>query len=156
MLALVLSGILVTTQNGTELAREAWRDDGKVVTSDITAGGRKATISIDRVKHSLHISQEGNAVEVPIDAGSAALMNLDWAAYGVLAQQFNGADSPTPFRAILGPDRVISAMVTVKPAAGGARDITVSVGGVRDVHVTVDKDETRPRAATATTAGRPR
>ena len=41
MLALVLSGILVTMQNGAELARESWRDDGKVVTSDISAVGRR-------------------------------------------------------------------------------------------------------------------
>ena len=138
MLALVLSGILVTTQNGTELAREAWRDDGKVVTSDITAGGQKAQLTIDRDKHTLHIDQNGAGIDVPIEPGAAALMNLHWAAYGVIAQQFNGATSPTPFRAILGPNRVIAATVTVKPTTNGARDITISVGP-REVHVTVDK-----------------
>ena len=146
MLALVLSGILVTTQNGTELAREAWHDDGTVVTSDITAGGRKMTVKVDRAKHNLHIDQEGNSIDVPIQPGAAALMNLDWAAYGVVAQQFNGADSPTPFRAILGPGRQIAAMVTVKPAANGDRDITVSVGP-REVHVTVDKSGAVTQAA---------
>ncbi len=138
MLALVLSGILVTTQNGTELAREAWRDDGTVVTSDITGGGHKATLKIDRARRTLHIDQEGHAIDVPIEPGAAALMNLHWAAYGVLAQQYNGATTPTKFRAILGPERIIEAMVTVKPAAGGAREVTVSVGPL-EVHATVDK-----------------
>ncbi|HEX6836195.1 MAG TPA: alpha/beta fold hydrolase [Polyangia bacterium] len=138
MLALVLSGILITTQNGTELAREAWRDDGKQVTSDITVMGQKAKVSIDRAKRNLHIDQNGQSVDVPIDAGAAALVNMNWAAYGVLAQQFNGATTPTPFKAIIGPERVIEATITVKPAAGGARDIVVSVGP-REVHATVDK-----------------
>lgn len=138
MLALVLSGILITTQNGTELAREAWRDDGKVVTSDISVMGQKAKVSIDRTKHNLHIDQNGQSLDVPIEAGAAALMNLHWAAYGVLAQQFNGASSPTPFKAILGPDRVIAATITVTPAAGGAREVVVAVGP-REVHATVDK-----------------
>ena len=138
MLALVLSGILITTQNGTEMAREAWRDDGKVVTSDITVMGQKAKVSIDRTKHNLHIEQNGQATDVPIEAGAAALMNLNWAAYGVLAQQFNGATSPTPFKAILDPERMIAATITVKPAAGGAREVVVSVGP-REVHATVDK-----------------
>jgi uncharacterized protein len=138
MLALVLSGILVTTQNGTELAREAWRDDGKVVTSDITGGGRKATLTIDRGKKNLHIDQEGQAIDVPIDPGTAALVNMHWAAYGVLAQRYNGATTPTPFKAIIGPGRIIQAMVTVTPAAGGAREVLVSVGPL-EVHATVDK-----------------
>jgi pimeloyl-ACP methyl ester carboxylesterase len=138
MLALVLSGILITTQNGTELAREAWRDDGKVVTSDITAMGQKAKLVIDRSKHNLHIDQNGEPTDVPIEPGAAALMNLHWAAYGVLAQQFNGATTPTPFKAILGPGRMIAATVTVKPAANGARDVLVTVGPL-EVHATVDK-----------------
>ncbi|HEX9105403.1 MAG TPA: hypothetical protein VF997_24500, partial [Polyangia bacterium] len=138
MLALVLSGILVTTQNGTELAREAWRDDGKVVTSDITGGGRKATLKIDRAQRNLHIDQDGQALDVHIDAGTAALMNMHWAAYGVLAQQYNGATTPTKFRAIIGAERIIEASVTVRPAAGGAREVTVTVGPL-DVHATVDK-----------------
>src|SRR6476469_11163148 len=69
MLALVLSGILVTTQNGTELAREQWRDDGKVVTSDITVMGQKAKFSIDRGKKKLHIDQNGESVDIPIEPG---------------------------------------------------------------------------------------
>jgi pimeloyl-ACP methyl ester carboxylesterase len=137
MLALVLSGILVM-QNGAELARESWRDDGKVVTSDITAGGQKAKLIIDREKKNLHIDQNGSALDIPIEAGSAALMNLHWAAYGVLAQQFNGATSPTPFRAIIGPNRIIAATVKVVPAAAGAREVTVAVGPL-EVHATVDK-----------------
>src|SRR5262245_53041983 len=128
MLALVLSGILVTTQNGTELARESWRDDGKVVQSDITVMGQKAKISIDRGKKNLHIDQNGEATDVEIEPGAAALMNLHWAAYGVLAQKFNGATTPTQFKAILGPGRMIAATVTVKPAAGGAREVLVTVG----------------------------
>ena len=67
MLALVLSGILVTTQNGAELGRESWRDDGKVVTSDVTVMGQKATISIDRKKRNLHIEPAGQpAADVAI------------------------------------------------------------------------------------------
>ena len=84
MLALVLS-----------LAREQWRDDGKVVTSDITVMGQKAKFTIDRGKKKLHIDQNGGSEEIDIEPGAAALLNLHWAAYGVLAQQFNGATSPT-------------------------------------------------------------
>ena len=138
MLALVLSGILVTMQNGTELAREKWRDDGKVVTSDISGGGQQAKLTIDRDKKNLHIEQNGSALDVPIEPGAAALMNLHWAAYGVLAQQFNGATTPTPFKAIIGPERIIAATVKVMPAAGGAREVTVAVGPL-EVHATVDK-----------------
>ncbi len=137
MLALVLSGILVTTQNGSELAREAWRDDGKVVTSDITAPGRKATLSIDRQKRTLHIEQNGGKTDVAIPDGAAALMNLHWAAYAVLAEQYAYAATPTAFKAVLGPDRAIDAVVTVKKSARGDRDVTVSVGPL-EVHVTVD------------------
>lgn len=146
MLALVLSGILVTMQNGTELARESWHDDGTVVTSDITGGGRKATISIDRDKKNLHIDQDGAGVDVPIEPGSVALMNLHWAAYSILAQQYNGATSPQPFRAILGPGRIIAATVKVTPSAGGARDVTVAVGPL-EVHATVDKSGAVTHAA---------
>jgi len=138
MLALVLSGILVTTQNGTELAREQWRDDGKVVTSDITVMGQKAKFTIDRGKKSLHIDQNGQSTDVEIEPGAAALLNLHWAAYGVLAQQFNGATTPTSFKAILGPGRIIAATVSVTPAAGGAREVLVAVGPL-EVHATVDK-----------------
>jgi len=138
MLALVLSGILVTTQNGTELAREQWRDDGKVVTSDITVMGQKAKFTIDRGKKNLHIDQNGEGVDIPIEPGAAALLNLHWAAYGVLAQQFNGSTEPTPFKAIIGKDRIIGATVSVKPAAGGAREVLVAVGPL-EVHATVDK-----------------
>ncbi|MCA1663346.1 MAG: alpha/beta hydrolase [Myxococcales bacterium] len=146
MLALVLSGILVTMQNGTELARESWRDDGKVVTSDISGGGQKAKLTIDRDKKTLHIDQNGSAIDVPIEPGSAALMNLHWAAYGILAQQFNGATSPTPFRAIIGPGRIIAATVKVVPAAAGAHEITVAVGPL-EVHATVDKSGAVTHAA---------
>src|SRR2546423_4963832 len=107
MLALVLSGILVTTQNGTELAREAWRDDGKVVTSDISGAGRKAKITIDRGKNNLRIDQDGEGTDLPIEPGSAALVNMHWAAYAVLAQRYNGATTPVPFKAIIGPGRII-------------------------------------------------
>ena len=138
MLALVLSGILVTMQNGAELARESWHDDGKVVTSDITGGGQKAKITIDREKHNLRIDQNGSGIDVPIEPGSAALVNMHWAAYGILAQQFNGATSPTPFRAIIAPGRIIAATVKVVPAAAGAREVTVAVGPL-EVHATVDK-----------------
>lgn len=137
MLALVLSGILVTTQNGAELAREAWRDDGKVVTSDITAKGRKATLSIDRGKHNLHIEQGSDKVDVPIGDGAAALMNLHWAAYGVLAEQYKDAATPTLFRAVLGPDRAVDATVTVTTSPRGDREVTVAVGPL-EVHATVD------------------
>jgi hypothetical protein len=138
MLALVLSGILVTMQNGAELGREVWRDDGNVVTSNITVMGQKATLAIDRSKHSLHIDQGGQKVEMPIPSDGAALMNLHWAAYGVLAEQFKDATKPTPFKAVIGPERTIDATVTVKPAAGGARDITLTVGPL-EVRVNVDK-----------------
>jgi pimeloyl-ACP methyl ester carboxylesterase len=137
MLALVLSGVLVTLQNGTEIARESWRDDGKVVTSDVSVMGRTAKISIDRQKRTLHVEQGGETVDVPVPRDGAALMNLHWAAYVVLAQEFKDAIKPTPFKAVLGPDRTIDATVTVKPGAGGGREITVAVG-VRLVHVTVD------------------
>lgn len=137
MLALVLSGILVTTQNGTELARESWRDDGKVVTSDISGGGRKATLSIDREKRNLHIEQGGEKIDVPIADGAAALMNLHWAAYAVLAEQYKDASTPTSFRAVLGPERAVDATVTVKKSPRGDRDVTVSVRSL-EVHVTVD------------------
>lgn len=138
MLALVLTGILVTTQNGTEIGREAWRDDGKVVTSDITVMGQKAKISIDRKKHNLHIDQNGEPLDIEIPAGGAALMNLHWAAYGVLASEFKNASTPTPFQAVLGKDRVIEANVTVHPAADGGREVTVAVGPL-EVHASVDK-----------------
>lgn len=137
MLALVLSGILVTTQNGTEIARESWRDDGKTVTSDISAGGRKATISVDRRSHALHLEQGGEKVDVPIGDGAMPLMNLHWAAYSVLAEQYKDAATPTPFRAVLGPDRAVDATVTVKKDARGEREVTVAVGP-REVHVTLD------------------
>jgi pimeloyl-ACP methyl ester carboxylesterase len=65
-------------------------------------------------------------------------MNLHWAAYGVLAQRYNGATTPTKFGAILGPNRIIEATVMVKPGAGGAREVTVAVGPL-EVHATVDK-----------------
>jgi uncharacterized protein len=137
MLALVLSGILVTTQNGTELARESWRDDGKVVTSDITASGRKATISVDRRTHALHLEQNGEKVDVPIGEGAMPLMNLHWAAYSLLADQYKDAAKPTLFRAVLGPDRAVDATVMVKKVARGDREVTVAVGPL-EVHVTVD------------------
>ena len=123
MLALVLSGILVTTQNGTELARESWRDDGKVVTSDIT--GRRAE---GQAHHRSQASRTctsirtGTAIDVPIAPGTAALMNMHWAAYGMLARAVQGrARSPTPFKAIIGPNRIIDATVKVVPAAATAR-----------------------------------
>lgn len=137
MLALVLSGILVTTQNGNELARESWRDDGKVVTSDVEFMGQKARFSIDRAKRNLHIEQGEQKIDVPVPKDGAALMNLHWAAYAILAEQFKGATKPTPFKAVLGPERVLDATVTVTPAAGGARDITVAIAG-REAHATVD------------------
>ena len=90
MLALVLSGILVTTQNGTELARESWRDDGQVVTSDINVKGQKATLSVDRKQRNLHIDQNGQGVDVPIPDGAAALMNLHWAAYALARRKVQG------------------------------------------------------------------
>ncbi len=138
MLALVLSGILVTTQNGAELARESWHDDGNVVTSDISARGQKVTLSIDRKKHNLHIEQNGQGTDVPIPDGAAALMNMNWAAYAVLAERFPNATTPTPFKAILDPVRVINATVKVEHGAGGAREVTVAVGPL-EVHATVDK-----------------
>jgi pimeloyl-ACP methyl ester carboxylesterase len=138
MLALVLSGILITTQNGTEIGREAWRDDGKVVTSDITVMGQKATISIDRKKHNLHVDQSGQPIDIAIPPDGAALMNLNWAAYGVLASEFKDASTPTPFKAVLGKDRIIQANVTVHGTADGGREVTVAVGPL-EVHATVDK-----------------
>jgi pimeloyl-ACP methyl ester carboxylesterase len=138
MLALVLSGILITTQNGTELAREAWRDDGITVKSDISGRGKKMTLAIDRQQHKLHIQQGDDKTEVDIPDGAAALMNLNWAAYPVLADRFKQATTPTPFKAILGPDRVIEATVTVKPGPAGGREVTVAVAAL-DVHVTIDK-----------------
>src|SRR4051812_707701 len=140
MLALVLSGILVTTQNGTEIARESWRDDGSVVTSDVSAGGKKATLAIDRKKKNLHIDQEGvGTIDVPIPDDGAALMNLHWAAYTVLGEKFKDAASPTVFKAVLGPGRVVDGKVAVKPnATGGGREVTLLIGA-RDVHVTLDK-----------------
>src|SRR5262249_24633022 len=116
MLALVLTGILVTTQNGTEIARESWRDDGTVGPSEGRGRGKKARISMDRKNRRLKIDQTGQAaVDVAIPTGSAALMNLHWAAYPVLAEWYKTASTPTPFKAVLGPDRTIDAMVTVKP-----------------------------------------
>ena len=138
MLALVLSGILVTTQNGAELARESWRDDGNVVTSDVTALGQKATLTIDRKQKNLHIAQNGQVIDVPIPDDGAALMNLHWAAYTVLAEKFKNAATPTPFKAVLGPGRVIDAKLAVKPTATGGREVTMLLGE-RDVHVTLDK-----------------
>lgn len=138
MLALVLSGILVTMQNGTEIGREVWRDDGKVVTSDITVMGQKATVSIDRTKRNLRIDQNGQPVDLPIPPGGAAILNLHWAAYGVLASEFKDASSPTKFKALIGKDRIIEATVTVHGAAGGGREVTVAVGPL-EVHATVDK-----------------
>ncbi|MCU1277558.1 MAG: alpha/beta fold family hydrolase [bacterium] len=138
MFALVLSGILVTTQNGAELARESWRDDGNVISSDVSAKGQKATLAIDRKKRNLHIDQNGQAADVPIPDGSAALMNLHWAAYSVLAETYKDAAKPTPFKALLGPGRAIDATVTVTRAASGTREVTVLVGPL-DVHATVDK-----------------
>lgn len=146
MLALVLSGVLVTLQNGTELARESWRDDGKVVTSDITGMGQAAHLVIDRDKRTLRIEQGGSATDVPVPRNSAALMNLHWAAYSVLAEWYKSAATPTPFTAILGPERSIAATVTVKPAAGGAREVTVAVGAL-EVHATVDKSGAVTHAA---------
>lgn len=146
MLALVLSGILVTTQNGSELARESWRDDGKVVTSDVSAKGSTARIIIDRKKRILRIEQNGAGTDVPIPAGAAALMNLHWAAYGVLAEEFKGAAQPTAFKALLGPDRSVAATVTVKPGAAGAREVVVAVGAL-EVHATVDKSGAVTHAA---------
>ncbi|MGZ3405780.1 MAG: alpha/beta hydrolase [Polyangia bacterium] len=138
MLALVLSGILVTTQNGTELARESWRDDGNVVTSEVSAAGQKATLAIDRKKKNLHIDQAGQGIDVPIPDDGAALMNLHWAAYTVLADKYKSAAEPTAFKAVLGPGRVLDAKVQVKPLATGGREVTLLVGA-RDVHVTLDK-----------------
>jgi pimeloyl-ACP methyl ester carboxylesterase len=138
MLALVLSGILVTTQNGTELARESWKDDGTVVTSDVSAGGQKATLSIDRKKKNLHIDQNGQVLDLPIPDDGAALMNLHWAAYTVLGEKFKNAATPTPFKAVLGPGRTLDGKVAVKPLATGGREVTLLIGQ-RDVHVTLDK-----------------
>jgi pimeloyl-ACP methyl ester carboxylesterase len=138
MLALVLSGILVTTQNGTELAREAWRDDGAVLTSDVSVGGQKATLAIDRKKKNLHIDQSGQSIDVPIPDDGAAMMNLQWAAYSVLAEKYKNAATPTPFKAVLGPGRILDSKVAVKPLATGGREVTVLIGE-RDVHVTLDK-----------------
>ncbi|MCU1277963.1 MAG: alpha/beta hydrolase [bacterium] len=139
MLALVLSGILVTTQNGTEIARESWRDDGSVVTSSVSGGGKKATLVIDRKKKNLHIDQEGlGAIDVPIPDDGAALMNLHWAAYTVLGEKYKDAATPTAFKAVLGPGRIVDGKIAVKPLAAGGREVTLLVG-VRDVHVTLDK-----------------
>jgi pimeloyl-ACP methyl ester carboxylesterase len=138
MLVLVLTGILVTTQNGTEIAREKWRDDGKVVTSDIDAAGQKLKATLDRTKRTLHLEKASDQIDVPIPDGQAALMNMHWAAYTVLSEQFKSASKATPFKAVIGPGRTIDAVVTVKPAANGARDILLAVGPL-EVHVAVDK-----------------
>ena len=75
---------------------------------------------------------------MPIPSDGAALMNLHWAAYGVLAEQFKTATKPTKFKAVIGYERIIEASVTVKPGAAGAREVTVAVGPL-EVHATVDK-----------------
>ncbi|MDB4969112.1 MAG: alpha/beta hydrolase [Myxococcales bacterium] len=146
MLALVLTGILVTTQNGTEIAREKWRDDGVAVTSDIDAAGQKLRATIDRKKHTLHLQKESDQIDVPIPDGAAALMNMHWAAYGVLAEQFKSAGKPTAFKAVIGPERTIDATVTVKAGAAGGREILLTVGPL-EVHATVDKRGAVTRAS---------
>ncbi|HEY2748961.1 MAG TPA: alpha/beta fold hydrolase [Polyangia bacterium] len=147
MLALVLSGILVTTQNGTELARDHWRDDGNTITSELSGHGNKATITIDRKNRSVHFAIEGGpSIDRSIPPGAAALVNLDWAAYAILAEEFKGATTPKPFKALIDPERAIDATVMVKPAAGGAREVTVAVGPL-EVHATVDKSGVVTHAA---------
>lgn len=128
MLALVLSGVLVTLQGGNELARETWRDDGKLVTSEIAALGQKARMSVDRRTRALRIEQNGKTFDVPVAAGAAPLPNLDWAIYGLLAEWYKDARAPTPFTAVIAPGVTRPATVTVAAAAGGARKVTVTLG----------------------------
>ena len=74
----------------TELARESWRDDG------VPSSARSAPAGSSDADHRSQEAQPAHRSEradddVPIPDGSAALMNLHWAAYGVLAEQFKDA-----------------------------------------------------------------
>ena len=128
MLPLILSGVLVTLQSGNEIARETWRDDGKVVTSDVTVGAHKLHFAIDRHTRALHAAQDGKPVEVPVAAGAAPLPNFDWAVYGLLADWYKDAHQPTTFNAVVAPGVTVPASVTVTPAAGGGKKVTVTLG----------------------------
>jgi pimeloyl-ACP methyl ester carboxylesterase len=128
MLALVLSGVLVTLQGGNEIAREQWRNDGKVVTSDVTIAGQKARFTIDRHSRAMKIEKDGQTIDVPVAAGAAPLPNLDWAVYGLYADWYKDAHAPTTFTAVIAPGVTRQASLTVTPAAAGGKKVMITLG----------------------------
>ena len=116
---------MVTFAGSREIARLAWRDDGETLTSDIEVGGRALTVATQRSPRRVVV---GTAVhELP--PGTVALENLDWQAYALLAEQFPDATNPTEVQVYV-PSRgaTVSALVTVRPAAGGGRVVEVALG----------------------------
>lgn len=127
MLPLVLSGVLVTMQGGHEIARDVWRDDGKVETSDVQVGGKTAHLTIDRALRTLSGAEGGQTFKISLPPGSAPLVNLHWAAYAVVAEWFKDATRPTPFKAVVAPSVTLDGTVQVTPTAGGARKVIVTI-----------------------------
>jgi pimeloyl-ACP methyl ester carboxylesterase len=136
---LVLSGVLVTYQNGQELGRERWRDDGKTLTSEISFVGKSLTVTIDRAAHRV----TAGGTERALPPGTIALENGHWQAYALATEHATSG----PVKVLLPSSGVtLDGALDVKPRSDRGRTVAVKIAALT-VTVEIGRDGAVERAS---------
>jgi pimeloyl-ACP methyl ester carboxylesterase len=123
------SGTLVTYKSGHELWRETYRDDGETLVSQLSLGGRSATVRTSRTSRKVEVEADGERVERDIPAGTVALENGDWQAYAIAAEWYADAAEPRPVKVLVpGQGAVVDGTISVANASEGRRNVKLTIG----------------------------
>jgi alpha-beta hydrolase superfamily lysophospholipase len=132
--ALVLQGVLITYQGGVPIGRETFRDDGKVLRSEIELAGRRGVVQLQRAPRKVTVMQGAGAKESEVPAGTIVLPNGSWQAYAIAAEWIAPGEQPIKVKVLIPEQgKTVDGTLQVKRGAGGARTIEAEVSGVHAV-----------------------
>jgi hypothetical protein len=141
------AGDLRTYRGDVPLGREAFKDDGDTIVSEVFFGPAQATITISRSKKHVRVETAGKSIEADIGPGTLALENGHWQAYAVAAEQFAGATEPVPVKVLLPAEGVtLDGTIAVRSVDGGGKKVDLVLKGLA-VSVELDAQGAVVRAA---------
>jgi pimeloyl-ACP methyl ester carboxylesterase len=128
-LATAVAGVLVTTQGGTEIGRETFRDDGKTLRSEIAVGGQSITITLTREPRKAVVEIGGKTITREVPPGTLALENGHWQAYALAAEQYPQAREPVAVKVLLpASGMVIDGKIRVTARPDRSRRVELAMG----------------------------
>lgn len=124
-------GALVTYKGATPIGRDAWKDDGATLASDVTLGRLAMKVEIDRGSRKATTTIGEKTIERDIPEGAIVLENGDWQAYAIAASWFHDARAPKPVKVMLpSQDLALDGTIQVEPAADGATKVTIAIASL--------------------------